>query len=47
MITLWVKYKSLEILFFVHFFYAFNHANERRDLWREMEAIGRSVGQNP
>ncbi|KAH0859375.1 LOW QUALITY PROTEIN: hypothetical protein HID58_087636, partial [Brassica napus] len=47
MITLWVKYKGSGDTFLCSFVYAFNHANERRELWREMEVIGRSAGQNP
>ncbi|KAL0657477.1 hypothetical protein Bca4012_078062 [Brassica carinata] len=46
-ITLWVKYKESGDTFLCSFVYAFNKANERRELWREMEIIGRSVGQNP
>ncbi|KAH0867071.1 hypothetical protein HID58_074093 [Brassica napus] len=47
MITLWVKYKGSGDMFPCSFVYAFNHANERRELWREMEVIGRSAGQIP
>ena len=47
MITLWVKYKATGDTFLCSFVYAFNYASERRELWCEIEAIGRSVGQNP
>lgn len=47
MITVWVKYKASGDTFLCSFVYASNYANERRELWREMEVIGSSVGNNP
>lgn len=47
MITVWVRYKASEDTFLCSFVYASNYANERKELWREMEEIGRSVASNP
>ena len=47
MITVWVRYKDSGDTFLCSFVYASNYTNERKELWREMETIGRSVANNP
>lgn len=47
MVTVWVRYKATGDTFLSFFIYASNSATERKELWGELESIGRQVADNP